>query len=103
MLLYASSDVRKAMPLTLGDLLSNYANMSSDLIQDPSCMTDLCEHLHLAPRISILLGRSPIVLRVRRSGKSEWTGADGLLFSALSTDIRFWGEFREYRVMGRCG
>lgn len=63
----------------------------------------LCEHLHLAPRISILLGRSPIVLRVRRSGKSEWTGADGLLFSALSTDIRFWGEFGEYRVMGRCG
>lgn len=52
-------------------------------------MTDLCEHLHLAPGISILLGRSPIVLRVRRSGKSEWIGVDGLLCSVLLIDLRF--------------
>lgn len=49
----------------------------------------LCEHLHLAPSISILLGRSPIVLRVRRSGKSEWIGVDGLLCSVLLIDLRF--------------
>lgn len=79
MLLYASSDVRKAMPLTLGDLLSNYTNVSSNSRRDSSRATDLCEHLHLAPSISILLSRSPRVLQVERRRKSECVGVDGVL------------------------
>lgn len=75
--LYASSNLRKAMPLTLGDLLSNYTNVSSNSRRGSSCTTDLCEHLHLAPSISILLSRSPRVLRVGRRRKSECVSVDG--------------------------